>query len=141
MRMRVCYIDSHEAGLYCYLETHIENLLYPLQLFYFHLWPIYWLSLVGTHPYEHSYVSEAIITAKWDFFPAYISTVRHLKIVNKAKKCKENFNLLDYKENRVSKNEVHNNIRKVEFWNISYHLVKKYYYPLCFPKILQIRIY
>jgi hypothetical protein len=25
----------------CYLVIHIENLLHPLQLFYFHLWPIY----------------------------------------------------------------------------------------------------
>jgi hypothetical protein len=25
---------------------HIENLLHPLQLFYFHLWTIYWCSLV-----------------------------------------------------------------------------------------------
>jgi hypothetical protein len=25
---------------------HIENLFRPLQLFFFHLWPIYWLSLV-----------------------------------------------------------------------------------------------
>jgi hypothetical protein len=49
MRMRVCYIDCHEAGLCCYLWIHIENLLHPLQLFYFHLWPIYWLSLVHKH--------------------------------------------------------------------------------------------
>jgi hypothetical protein len=35
MRMRVCY-----------LVIHIENLLHQLQLFYFHLRPIYWLSLV-----------------------------------------------------------------------------------------------
>jgi hypothetical protein len=41
--MRVCYLDSHEAGLCCYLVIHIENLLHQLQLFYFHLWPIYWL--------------------------------------------------------------------------------------------------
>jgi hypothetical protein len=46
MRMRVCYRDYHEAGLCCYLVVHIENLLRLLQLFYFHLWPIYWLSLV-----------------------------------------------------------------------------------------------
>jgi hypothetical protein len=46
MRMRVCYLHSHEAGLCCYLviRVHPENLLLrPLQLFYFHLWPIYWL--------------------------------------------------------------------------------------------------
>jgi hypothetical protein len=46
MRMRICYLDCHEAGLYCYLVIHIENLLCPLQLFYLHLWPIYWLSLI-----------------------------------------------------------------------------------------------
>jgi hypothetical protein len=43
VRMRVCYLDCHEAGLCCYLVIQIENLLRPLQLFYFHLWPIYWL--------------------------------------------------------------------------------------------------
>jgi hypothetical protein len=47
MRMRVYYLDSHDAGLCCYLANYIENLLHPLQLFYFHLWPIYWLSLVS----------------------------------------------------------------------------------------------
>jgi hypothetical protein len=46
MRMRVCYLGCHEAGLCCYLVMRIEKLLRPLQLFYFHLWPIYWLSLV-----------------------------------------------------------------------------------------------
>jgi hypothetical protein len=46
MRMCVCYLDFHEAWLCCYLVIHIENLLRPLQLFYFHLWPIYWLSLL-----------------------------------------------------------------------------------------------
>jgi hypothetical protein len=46
IRMRVCYLDCHEAGLCCYLVIHTENLLRPLQLFYFHLWPIYWLSVV-----------------------------------------------------------------------------------------------
>jgi hypothetical protein len=45
MGIHVCYKDYHEAGLCCYLVIHIENLLHPLQLFYFHLWPIYWLSL------------------------------------------------------------------------------------------------
>jgi hypothetical protein len=43
MRMRVCYLDYHKAGLCCYVVIHIEDLLRPLQLFYFHLWPIYWL--------------------------------------------------------------------------------------------------
>jgi hypothetical protein len=43
MSMCVCYLDCHEAGLCCYLVTHIENLLHPLQLFYFNLWTIYWL--------------------------------------------------------------------------------------------------
>jgi hypothetical protein len=44
--MHVCYLDCHEAGLCCYLDIHTENLLHPLELFYFHLWPIYWLSFV-----------------------------------------------------------------------------------------------
>jgi hypothetical protein len=35
--MRVCYLDYLEAGLCCYLVIHTENLLRPLQLFYFHL--------------------------------------------------------------------------------------------------------
>jgi hypothetical protein len=43
MRMRVCYLDCYEAGLCCYLLTHIETLLRPLQLCYFHLWRTYWL--------------------------------------------------------------------------------------------------
>jgi hypothetical protein len=46
MRMRVCYLFCHEAGLCCYLVIHTENLLNPLQLFYVHLRSIYWLSLV-----------------------------------------------------------------------------------------------
>jgi hypothetical protein len=46
MRMRICCLDCHEAGLCCYLVIHMENPLHPLQLFYFNLWPIYWLSLV-----------------------------------------------------------------------------------------------
>jgi hypothetical protein len=48
IRMRVWYLDCHEVGLCCYLAIQIENLLRPLQLLYFHLWPIYWLSLVFT---------------------------------------------------------------------------------------------
>jgi hypothetical protein len=44
--MRICYLDCHEAGLCCYIVIHIENLLRPWQPFYFHLWPIYWHSLV-----------------------------------------------------------------------------------------------
>jgi hypothetical protein len=48
MRMRVCYLDCHEAELCCYLVIHTENLFRPLQPFYsyFHLCPIYWLFLV-----------------------------------------------------------------------------------------------
>jgi hypothetical protein len=45
-RMRFCYLDCFEAGLCCYLLLHIENLLYPLQQFYFRLWPTYCLSFV-----------------------------------------------------------------------------------------------
>jgi hypothetical protein len=46
LHMCICYLDCHEAGLCCYLVIHTGNLLHPLQLFYFHLWPIYWLSLI-----------------------------------------------------------------------------------------------
>jgi hypothetical protein len=46
MPVPACYLDCHEARL-CYLVIHIENLLRPLHLFYLHLWPIYWLFLVG----------------------------------------------------------------------------------------------
>jgi hypothetical protein len=45
MRMRVCYLDSHEAGMYCHLLMYIENLLRPLELYHFHLWLIYWSPL------------------------------------------------------------------------------------------------
>jgi hypothetical protein len=38
MRMHVCQLDCHEAGVCCYLVIIIENLLHQLQLFYFHLW-------------------------------------------------------------------------------------------------------
>jgi hypothetical protein len=44
LNMRMSYLDCHEAGLCCYLVIVIENVLRPLQLFYFHLWPIYCLS-------------------------------------------------------------------------------------------------
>jgi hypothetical protein len=46
MRIRVCYLDCHEAGLCFYLLIHIEILLRPLQLLYFHLWPVYWLCFI-----------------------------------------------------------------------------------------------
>jgi hypothetical protein len=46
MCMRIWHLDCHEDGLCCYLVIHIENLLRPLQLFYFHLWPIYSLSFI-----------------------------------------------------------------------------------------------
>jgi hypothetical protein len=53
-RMRVCYLDCHEARLCRYAVIHIENLLLQLQLFYFHLWPIYWLSLIHMLQYISS---------------------------------------------------------------------------------------
>jgi hypothetical protein len=46
MGKRVCCLDCHEAGLCCHLVIHIESLLHPLQMFYFHLWHTFWLSLV-----------------------------------------------------------------------------------------------
>jgi hypothetical protein len=44
--MRVCYLDSHEAGLCYHLVIHIENICLPLQPFYFYLWLIYWVFFV-----------------------------------------------------------------------------------------------
>jgi hypothetical protein len=52
MSMRVCYLDCQEAGLCCYLVIHKENLLRPLQLFYFHFWPIL---LTLPHNWCHCY--------------------------------------------------------------------------------------
>jgi hypothetical protein len=46
MSMRFCYLDYHDSGLCCYILIHIENLLRPLQLLYFNLWPNYWFSLI-----------------------------------------------------------------------------------------------
>jgi hypothetical protein len=46
MSMRVCYLNYYEGGL-CYLMIHIENLLHPLELFYFHLCPICLLSFLS----------------------------------------------------------------------------------------------
>jgi hypothetical protein len=33
LNMRICYLDCHEAGLCCYLVTHMQNLLHPLHCF------------------------------------------------------------------------------------------------------------
>jgi hypothetical protein len=44
MCMRICYLDCHEAWLCCYLLIHTENLLRPLQLFFF-LFVTYLLTL------------------------------------------------------------------------------------------------
>jgi hypothetical protein len=49
VRMRVCYLDCYEIGLCCYLVIQIENLLHTLQLFYFNLWPIYWLRRINKY--------------------------------------------------------------------------------------------
>jgi hypothetical protein len=40
------YLDDHEAGLCRCLVIYIQNLLHLLQLFYLHLWPFNWLTLV-----------------------------------------------------------------------------------------------
>jgi hypothetical protein len=45
MRMRDCYVECNKDGLCCYLVIHIENLLLPLQLFYFHSCPSYFLTV------------------------------------------------------------------------------------------------
>jgi hypothetical protein len=46
LTMCIWYLDFHEAGLCCYLVIHTKNLLCPLQLFYFHLWPTYRFPLI-----------------------------------------------------------------------------------------------
>jgi hypothetical protein len=43
----------------CYLVIHMKNPLCPLQLFYFHLWPIYWLALIYIYIYNISGVQSA----------------------------------------------------------------------------------
>jgi hypothetical protein len=52
MSMRLCYLACHDAGLCCYLVVHIESLLRPLPLFYFHLWCIYWLFVVTSYKFN-----------------------------------------------------------------------------------------
>jgi hypothetical protein len=59
MRMRVCYLDCHEAGLCCYLVIHVENLLHPLRLFHFHLRPKQGLT-VGLC------IGDAVFTVRWE---------------------------------------------------------------------------
>jgi hypothetical protein len=52
MRMSVFYLNCHEVWLCCYLLIEIKDLLYRLQLFYFHFWPIYCLSPSYKVPYR-----------------------------------------------------------------------------------------
>jgi hypothetical protein len=61
---RVCYLNCHETGLYYYLMIHIGNLLHLLQLFYFHLWPTYWLSLVNNGQRSESKMNTIISICK-----------------------------------------------------------------------------
>jgi hypothetical protein len=75
MRMRVCYLDSHEAGLCCYLTIQIGNLLRPLQLFYFHLWPIYWLSLLSS---PTSVSRPSLISDEYQATPCHIPEYNRL---------------------------------------------------------------
>jgi hypothetical protein len=42
----VAFSTWRDAWFDCYLVIHVERLLRVLQLFYFDLWPIYWLSLI-----------------------------------------------------------------------------------------------
>jgi hypothetical protein len=41
--------------LCCYLVIHTENLLHPIHMFYFHLWPTYWLSFIYIIAYYTRY--------------------------------------------------------------------------------------
>jgi hypothetical protein len=71
-------VARHETGLCCYLVIRIENLLRPLQLFYFQLWSIYWLSLV---PYIYTDILCIHVVRFYDFhtfntFVEKLSTIR-----------------------------------------------------------------
>jgi hypothetical protein len=81
MRVRVCYLDCHEAGLCCYLMIHIEKLLRPLQLLYFPLWLIHWLSLV------HLVVNE--VRCRWS--SQYLTRVWCLDLSHLKKGCFRSF--------------------------------------------------
>jgi hypothetical protein len=52
MFMRFCHVGCREPGLCCYQLIHIETYYRPLQLFYFHSWPIYWRSPVDIGDYR-----------------------------------------------------------------------------------------
>jgi hypothetical protein len=63
LHMHICNMDCHEAGLCCYLVIHIENLLHTLQMFYFYLWPIYWISLIFLSGRKKIKIYRAIIVS------------------------------------------------------------------------------
>jgi hypothetical protein len=73
--MHVYYLDCQETWLCCYLVIHIENLLRPLRLFYFHLWHIYWPSPVCSVTKQDStnFAAFEIITQKWEKSTEYIT--------------------------------------------------------------------
>jgi hypothetical protein len=71
MHKHVCYLDCREAGLCYYLVVHTENQLHPLQLLYFHLRPIYRLSLV----YVQAFLTSALDGVEWSVsYPARFTT-------------------------------------------------------------------
>jgi hypothetical protein len=65
--MLIFYLDCQEAGLCCYLVIHTENLIRPSELFYFHLWPIYWTSACVGFEVLTAFVMES--TFFWDVTP------------------------------------------------------------------------
>jgi hypothetical protein len=71
IRMRVCNVDCHAVGLCCYLVIHIDTMLRPLQLFYFHLWPIYWLSLVLQTDYTTATLNAVV--HYWKIYARFLS--------------------------------------------------------------------
>jgi hypothetical protein len=94
MCMHVCYIDCHGVGLCCYLVIHIENLLRPLQLFYFHLWSIYRLSLIVKEPgiFSFSYPEwpwgppSLLSNGYWWLFPQGVKLTAHLQLLSRSRK-------------------------------------------------------
>jgi hypothetical protein len=57
--------------LCCYLVIHIEKRLRILQLFYFHLWPIYWLTLVRYFETQYAFINK---------FPYAVADVRLFQV-------------------------------------------------------------
>jgi hypothetical protein len=72
----------HEAGLCCYLALHIENLLNPLQLFYFRLWPIYWCSIAPGRPTDRNRSANGVQNSCNEHHCTHIHTILQTARIN-----------------------------------------------------------